>query len=87
MHYEWEKKDLKIRKEHNDTMKMTSTRQFSNTNIEEVKKLNAQSGLSYTEVKKRLAEEYFLKQNQNIWVHRRPIASYLHFKHGSDTFK
>ncbi len=47
-------------------MKISSTRQFSNTNIEEVKKLNAQSGLSYTEVKKRLAEEYFLKQNQNI---------------------
>ncbi|HYK75277.1 MAG TPA: hypothetical protein VEV44_19445 [Pseudoneobacillus sp.] len=31
------------------------------TDIEEVKKRNAASGLSYTEVKKLLAEKYFKK--------------------------
>lgn len=34
------------------------------TNIEEVKKLNSQSGLSYNEVKKQLAEHYLKQQRK-----------------------
>ncbi|WP_158638520.1 hypothetical protein [Metabacillus litoralis] len=44
-------------------MKAMSTKQYSNTNIEEVKRLNANSGLSYNEVKQQLAKEYIRKQN------------------------
>ncbi|WP_226666817.1 hypothetical protein [Metabacillus litoralis] len=39
-------------------MKFMNTKQFSDTNIEEVKRLNAQSGLSYNEIKEKLAIEY-----------------------------
>lgn len=35
-----------------------STKEFSNTNIEEVKRLNANSGLSYNEVLALLAKKY-----------------------------
>ncbi|MGM7721965.1 hypothetical protein [Metabacillus sp. Hm71] len=35
-----------------------STKKYSNTDVEEVKRLNAQSGLSYNEVKQLLAEKY-----------------------------
>ncbi|HZH62626.1 MAG TPA: hypothetical protein VEY70_24310 [Metabacillus sp.] len=39
-------------------MQRFSTKQYSNTNVEEVKRLNAQSGLSYREVKELLAKKY-----------------------------
>lgn len=39
-------------------MQRFSTKQYSNTNVEEVKRLNAQSGLSYLEVKELLAKKY-----------------------------
>jgi hypothetical protein len=35
-----------------------NTKKYSNTNVEEVKKLNAQSGLSYNEVLSLLAINY-----------------------------
>ncbi len=40
------------------SMKPFSTKKYSNTNVEEVKRLNAQSGLSYNEVKQLLAQQY-----------------------------
>ncbi|MBM6619812.1 hypothetical protein [Bacillus suaedaesalsae] len=40
-----------------------STKKFSDTNIEEVKRLNAQSGLSYNEVFSLLAKRY--NENQS----------------------
>ncbi|USK32277.1 hypothetical protein LIT25_16935 [Bacillus sp. F19] len=36
----------------------SNTKQYSNTDIEKVKQLNAQSGLSYQEVKRLLALKY-----------------------------
>jgi hypothetical protein len=42
-----------------------STKQYSDTDVEEVKKLNAQSGLSYNEVFALLAERYNDRQNNN----------------------
>jgi hypothetical protein len=44
-------------------MKPFSTRKYSNTDVEEVKHLNAQSGLSYNEVKQLLAKQYQKKTN------------------------
>jgi uncharacterized protein YoaH (UPF0181 family) len=41
------------------------TKQFSDTNVEEVKKLNAQSGLSYNEVFALLAERYKERQQNS----------------------
>lgn len=41
-----------------------STRKYSNTDIDEVKRLNAQSGLSYNEVFELLAKNY-LKNARN----------------------
>lgn len=41
-----------------------STKKFSNTDVEEVKRLNAQSGLSYNEVFALLAKRYN-KENEN----------------------
>ncbi|MBD8070202.1 hypothetical protein [Bacillus sp. PS06] len=35
-----------------------STKQYSNTNVEEVKRLNANSGMSYNEVMALLAKNY-----------------------------
>lgn len=35
---------------------------IAGTDIEEVKRLNSQSGFSYNEVKKQLAEKYLLKK-------------------------
>lgn len=35
-----------------------NTRKYSNTDIEKVKQLNAQSGLSYQEVKQALARQF-----------------------------
>ncbi|WP_169891133.1 hypothetical protein [Litchfieldia alkalitelluris] len=35
-----------------------STKRFSNTNVEEVKRLNGKSGLSYNEVLELLAKNY-----------------------------
>ena len=43
-------------------LKPFSTKKYSNTNVDEVKRLNAQSGLSYNEVKQLLAEH--LKKEQ-----------------------
>ncbi len=39
-------------------MQHFSTKKYSNTNVEEVKRLNAQSGLSYREVKELLVKKY-----------------------------
>ncbi len=35
-----------------------TTKQYSNTNVEEVKRLNANSGLSYNEALQLLAKQY-----------------------------
>ncbi|WP_176551012.1 hypothetical protein [Bacillus sp. AFS040349] len=35
-----------------------NTKKYSNTDVKEVKRLNAQSGLSYNEVKQLLAQQY-----------------------------
>ncbi|WP_453995515.1 hypothetical protein [Bacillus nitroreducens] len=35
-----------------------STKQYSDTNVEEVKRLNANSGLSYNEALQQLAKQY-----------------------------
>jgi hypothetical protein len=43
-------------------LKPFSTKQYSDTNVEEVKRLNAQSGLSYNEVKELLAAKYKKEQ-------------------------
>jgi hypothetical protein len=43
-----------------------STKQFSDTNVEEVKKLNSQSGLSYNEVFALLAKRYNDRQKNSI---------------------
>jgi hypothetical protein len=43
-------------------LKLFSTKKYSNTNVDEVKRLNAQSGLSYNEVKQLLATH--LKKEQ-----------------------
>lgn len=43
-------------------MKPFNTKKFSNTDVEEVKRLNAQSGLSYNEVKQLLAFKYEREQ-------------------------
>jgi hypothetical protein len=43
-------------------LKPFSTKKYSNTNVDEVKRLNAQSGLSYNEVKQLLAAH--LKKEQ-----------------------
>lgn len=43
-------------------LKPFSTKQYSDTNVEEVKRLNAQSGLSYNEVKELLAAKYRKEQ-------------------------
>lgn len=40
------------------SMKPFSTKKYSNTDVEGVKRLNAQSGLSYNEVKQLLAQHY-----------------------------
>lgn len=45
-------------------MEPMSTKKYSNTDVEEVKRLNANSGLSYNEVKQQLAKEFF-KKNTN----------------------
>ncbi|MFC4322701.1 hypothetical protein [Litchfieldia salsa] len=42
-----------------------NTKQYSDTNIEEVKKLNAQSGLSYNEVLALLAMNYERSRKHN----------------------
>ncbi|MFZ3588707.1 hypothetical protein ACOI1C_05350 [Bacillus sp. DJP31] len=42
-----------------------STKQFSHTDVGEVKKLNAQSGLSYNEVFALLGERYVQRKNQD----------------------
>ncbi|MFD1738500.1 hypothetical protein ACFSCX_18420 [Bacillus salitolerans] len=42
--------------------KVFSTKQYSNTDIEEVKRLNANSGLSYNEVFALLAKKYHDEQ-------------------------
>lgn len=42
-----------------------SAKQFSSTNVEEVKKLNAQSGLSYNEVFALLGKKYLDQKNKN----------------------
>lgn len=39
-------------------MKNQGTKQYSNTDISKVKQLNADSGMSYQEVKQALAEKY-----------------------------
>jgi hypothetical protein len=39
-------------------MKNQGTKQYSNTDIRKVKQLNAESGMSYHEVKQALAETY-----------------------------
>ena len=43
-------------------MQHFDTKKYSNTDVEEVKRLNANSGLSYREVKELLAKKY-LKNN------------------------
>lgn len=43
-------------------MKPFSTKNYSDTNVEEVKRLNAQSGLSYNEVKKLLGSKFIKEQ-------------------------
>lgn len=42
-----------------------NTRKFSNTDIEKVKELNAQSGLSYQEVKQALARQFASKNKKS----------------------
>jgi hypothetical protein len=41
-----------------------NNRTIAGTNIEEVKRLNSQSGLSYNQVKQLLAEKYMDKKQQ-----------------------
>lgn len=41
-----------------------STKEYSNTDVEEVKRLNANSGLSYNEVFALLAKQYEEKQSK-----------------------
>lgn len=41
-----------------------STKQYSDTNVEEVKRLNANSGLSYNEALQLLAKQYNEKKGQ-----------------------
>jgi hypothetical protein len=43
-------------------MKPFSTKNYSDTNVEEVKRLNAQSGLSYNKVKKLLGSKFIKEQ-------------------------
>ncbi|MBM7602039.1 hypothetical protein JOC75_000009 [Metabacillus crassostreae] len=43
-------------------METMNTKKYSNTDIEEVKRLNANSGLSYNEVKQQLAKEFLRKK-------------------------
>lgn len=57
-------------------LKPFSTKKYSNTNVDEVKRLNAQSGLSYNEVKQLLAAH--LKKEQKWGLPR--ICSFLNFK-------
>jgi hypothetical protein len=52
------KKESKIKIEVMNIMKPFSSKKFSNTNVEEVKRLNAQSGMSYNEVKQLLGLKY-----------------------------
>ncbi len=42
----------------------TNNRTIAGTNIEEVKRLNSQSGLSYNQVKQLLAEKYMDKKEE-----------------------
>ena len=44
-------------------MQYFSTKKYSDTDVEEVKRLNAQSGLSYREVKELLAKNFNHKKN------------------------
>ncbi|MFT4417230.1 hypothetical protein ACLM5H_25690 [Fredinandcohnia humi] len=46
------------------TTKEFSAKQYSNTNVEEVKRLNANSGLSYNEALQLLAKQYNERNNQ-----------------------
>jgi hypothetical protein len=43
-------------------MNPNNTKQYSNTNVEEVKRQNAQSGLSYNEVKRLLGAKFLKEQ-------------------------
>ena len=43
-------------------MKNQGTKQYSNTDIAKVKRLNAESGMSYQEVKQALTEKYMQKK-------------------------
>jgi len=43
--------------------RIINTKQYSNTNIEEVKRLNANSGLSYREALELLAHKYNQKKD------------------------
>ncbi|WP_342434160.1 hypothetical protein [Neobacillus sp. FSL H8-0543] len=44
--------------------KSVNNRTIAGTNIEEVKRLNSQSGLSYNQVKQLLAEKYLDKKEE-----------------------
>ncbi|MCH1624701.1 hypothetical protein [Fredinandcohnia quinoae] len=46
--------------------KQFSTKQYSDTNVEDVKRLNAQSGLSYNEVLQLLAKQYNEKHKRKL---------------------
>jgi hypothetical protein len=43
-------------------MNPNKTKQYSNTNVDEVKRQNAQSGLSYNEIKRLLGENFLKEQ-------------------------
>lgn len=43
-------------------MKPFETKKYSNTNVNDVKRLNEQSGLSYNEVKEILGKNYLKEQ-------------------------